>query len=349
MVVASKERAFTPEALRRSGKPTLLAQAGIHAGEIDGKDAGLMLLRDMTVRGTQQRAARQRELPVRPDPQRRRPRALLGASRASTSAAPRRPAGGPTPRNLNLNRDYAKLDALEMRAVVAAHQRLAARPLLRPARHRRHRLSVRHRPSAATAGAAGRRRSQRWLDGDAHARRSTADLRAMGHTPGPAGGRFTGRSAPAGEGIVAPIATPRFSTGYGDARHLPTLLVENHSLKPYDQRVLGTYVLLENTLRRARSARRPACAQPSSEDRRSAGRVGGARFRAAALRRVPQAPWSSSASSRASKSSPVTGGKRVVCTRQARDARRVPVLRLRGQPERQAAAAPTGCRPRGPT
>src|SRR5688572_20435288 len=52
MVIASKERAFTPDALRKTGKPALFAQGGIHAGEIDGKDAGLMLLRDMTVRGT---------------------------------------------------------------------------------------------------------------------------------------------------------------------------------------------------------------------------------------------------------------------------------------------------------
>lgn len=29
----------------------LFAQAGIHAGEMDGKHAGLMLLQDMTVRG----------------------------------------------------------------------------------------------------------------------------------------------------------------------------------------------------------------------------------------------------------------------------------------------------------
>src|SRR5947207_8698265 len=47
MVVASKEQLFMPDALHRSGKPTLLAQGGIHAGEIDGKDAGLMLLRDL--------------------------------------------------------------------------------------------------------------------------------------------------------------------------------------------------------------------------------------------------------------------------------------------------------------
>src|SRR5688500_11431867 len=49
MVVATAEGAGTPEELRRNGRPTLLAQAGIHAGEIDGKDAGLMLLRDLTV------------------------------------------------------------------------------------------------------------------------------------------------------------------------------------------------------------------------------------------------------------------------------------------------------------
>ena len=30
---------------------------------------------------------------------------------------------------------------------------------------------------------------------------------------------------------------------------MATILVENHSLKPYDQRVLGTYVFLEHTLR----------------------------------------------------------------------------------------------------
>lgn len=51
------------------------------------------------------------------------------------------------------------------------------------------------------------------------------------------------------QGIVDGPASPRFSNGYGDLRHLPTVLVENHSLKPYRQRVLGTYVLLEASLR----------------------------------------------------------------------------------------------------
>jgi hypothetical protein len=39
------------DAIRANGRPTLLAQAGIHSGEIDGKDAGMMLLRDLAFGG----------------------------------------------------------------------------------------------------------------------------------------------------------------------------------------------------------------------------------------------------------------------------------------------------------
>jgi hypothetical protein len=41
---------------------------------------------------------------------------------------------------------------------------------------------------------------------------------------------------------------PRFSDSYGNLRHMASILVENHSLKPFQQRVLGTYILLESTL-----------------------------------------------------------------------------------------------------
>jgi predicted deacylase len=46
-LVASADGTLTPEAVRRRGRPVVLFQAGIHAGEIDGKDAGLRLLRDV--------------------------------------------------------------------------------------------------------------------------------------------------------------------------------------------------------------------------------------------------------------------------------------------------------------
>ena len=50
------------------------------------------------------------------------------------------------------------------------------------------------------------------------------------------------------KGLAGWVATPRFSNGWGDLRSLPTILVENHSLKPYKQRVLGTYVFIDSAI-----------------------------------------------------------------------------------------------------
>jgi hypothetical protein len=74
-----------------------------------------------------------------------------------------------------------------------------------------------------------------------------SDLQAMGHLPGPLIWGLDENDL--GKGILAGTATPRYSNGYSDARHLPGILVENHSLKPYRQRVLGTYVFVESALR----------------------------------------------------------------------------------------------------
>lgn len=52
----------------------------------------------------------------------------------------------------------------------------------------------------------------------------------------------------AARGIRYAPEGPRYSNGYGDFIGVPTVLVENHILKPYRQRVLGTYVLLEEAL-----------------------------------------------------------------------------------------------------
>ena len=67
----------------------------------------------------------------------------------------------------------------------------------------------------------------------------------MGHVPG---SLVFALGSDLSRGILEWTGSPRFSNGYGDVRHLPTILVENHSLKPYPQRVLGTYVFLESLL-----------------------------------------------------------------------------------------------------
>ncbi|MEK7727854.1 MAG: M14 family metallopeptidase, partial [candidate division KSB1 bacterium] len=244
MVVASQEHAFTPEALRATGKPTLFAQAGIHAGEIDGKDAGMMFLRDLTVRNKRRELLTQANFLFVPifnvDGHER-----FSAHNRINQRGPSEMGWRTTARNLNLNRDFAKADAPEMRALLRAltewdpdfymdiHVTDGAdyQYDITFGYNGRHSYS----PAIAT-----------WLD-DFFTPAVNRDLQAMGHIPGPLVNLISDREPQ--QGNFGWTASPRFSNGYGDARHVPTVLIENHSLKPYKQRVLGTYVLLESTLR----------------------------------------------------------------------------------------------------
>src|SRR4029079_18042050 len=49
LLIATEGGTFTPDAARHAHKAVILIQACIHAGEPDGKDAGLALLRDTAV------------------------------------------------------------------------------------------------------------------------------------------------------------------------------------------------------------------------------------------------------------------------------------------------------------
>jgi hypothetical protein len=241
MVIASKERAFTAEAMRKSGKPLLLAQGGIHAGEIEGKDAGMMLLRDMTVRGTKRElldGANFLFVPIFN---------IDGHERFSrfTRINQRGPEEGgwrTNSRNLNLNRDYMKADTAEMRAMIRTID--AWNPDLYIDLHVTDGADYQYDVTYGWNGTAGFSPSiSTWLD---QSLRPAVDrgLQQMGHIPGPL--IFTDDPL---AGVALGQSDPRLSHSYGDARHMATILVENHSLKPYDQRVLGMYVLLEQTLR----------------------------------------------------------------------------------------------------
>jgi hypothetical protein len=231
-----------------SEKPLVLGQAGIHAGEIDGKDAGLMLLRDLAFRGKDGLLDRVNLafVPVfNAD----------GHERASPYARPNQ--RGPevqgwrtNAQNLNLNRDYAKADSPEMRAMLALIRRLD--PDLYLDLHVTDGLDYQHdvtfvyegwggAPSRSAAGSA-------WLE---TALRPTVEraLADAGHVPGPYVDPVDS-SAPE-KGLTVASSPARFSTGYGDAVGLPTVLLETHSLKPYRRRVLGAYVFVEAALKAA--------------------------------------------------------------------------------------------------
>ncbi|MBT8143380.1 MAG: M14 family metallopeptidase [Gammaproteobacteria bacterium] len=244
MVVAAASGTANPSRLRANGKPTMLAQAGIHAGEIDGKDAGLMLLRDMTVAGTRSELLQQANFLFVP---------ILnvdGHERASrfnriNQRGPVVSGWRSNSRNLNLNRDYTKLETEEVAAIVDAINQW--RPDLYLDLHVTDGIDYEYDITFGYNGThAWSPRIARWMDRYLQPA-AYRDLAALGHVPGPL--IFAENGVDYAAGISDWTASPRYSNGYGDARHLATVLVENHSLKPYLQRVLGTYVLLESMLR----------------------------------------------------------------------------------------------------
>lgn len=244
MVVASSSGAFTPDALARDGKPLLLAHGGIHAGEIDGKDAGMMLLRDMTVKRAKAGlldTANFLFIPVLNVDGHER----FGPYHRINQRGPAEMGWRTNARNLNLNRDFAKLDTREVRILVGTLRQWS--PDLYLDLHVTDGVDYQYDITFGYNGPfAHSPNSAAWLDA-VFAPATTRDLEAMGHIPGPL--VFAIDDLDLSKGITGWTAEPRYSNGYGDLIHLPTVLVENHSLKPYDQRVLGTYVLLESTLR----------------------------------------------------------------------------------------------------
>ena len=109
-VIASRDEGrFDP------AKAVLLVQAGIHPGEIDGKDAGMMLLRDIAFNGKDSLLDRVNLIliPILSVDGHER----AGAYSRPNQRGPRIQGWRNTATNQNLNRDYLKLDQTEMRAV----------------------------------------------------------------------------------------------------------------------------------------------------------------------------------------------------------------------------------------
>ncbi len=243
MIIASSEKNIAAAALKKSIKPLLLVQAGIHSGEIDGKDAGMMLLRDIAFGNKKSLIDNVNFLFI----------PILSVDAHEHSSPYNRPnQRGPqnqgwrtNAQNLNLNRDYAKVDTKEIRSVITVMNEYD--PVLYMDIHVTDGADYQYDITYGGIGKQGYSHGIRdWLE-HTHKTAVDRDLTTAGHIPGPLMNAFNDRDF--SEGNLVTIGGPRFSDSYGDLRHLAAILVENHSLKPYKQRVLGTYVLLESTLK----------------------------------------------------------------------------------------------------
>jgi hypothetical protein len=122
-VVASRPVVGTPEEARRLGRPVVYVQGNIHAGEVEGKEALQMLLRDLLLDG-RPNVLDSIVLVAVPiynadGNERWGPQARQRGAQNGPETVGQRPNGA----GLDLNRDYVKAEAPETRASLAAFNR----------------------------------------------------------------------------------------------------------------------------------------------------------------------------------------------------------------------------------
>jgi hypothetical protein len=241
-LVVSKDRAFTPEAAARTNKVIIMIQSGIHAGEIEGKDTVLMLVRDMTV-SKKYAAWLDRCIFVIVPVFNVDGHEYFSEYNRPQQNGPRDTGLRNTAQRVNLNRDYIKADTPEMRAWLHIFN------TWNPDFHIDNHVTdgsdmqydvtwdmARNQDIAEPAGAWVREKFIPELD-----KRMAAD----GHLVAPYGAL---RGGAIGREFFMEVFSPRYSHLYSALQNRPSLLVETHSLKAARTRAWANYDIMRHAI-----------------------------------------------------------------------------------------------------
>jgi len=231
-LAVSRTGALTAEQAKQRKLPVLLVQGGIHAGEIDGKDAGFLALRE-ALDGKAAKGALDKQVllfvPVfNVDGHER-----FGQWNRPNQRGPVEMGWRVTAQNFNLNRDYVKADAPEMQSMLALVNQWD--PLAYVDLHvtdgAKFQPDVSIQVEPVHAGDEALKAAGTLLRDNV-----MADLRKQGSDPKHFYISFNKTDDPQ-SGFVDEVSTPRFSTGYFQLRNRFAMLVETHSWKDYPTRV----------------------------------------------------------------------------------------------------------------
>ncbi len=242
LLIAARDGAFNPKWARKSGKAVVLIQAGIHAGEIDGKDAGLALLRDIAI--TKTRIGLLKNVVILFE-------VIYNVDgHENSNAFMRINQNGPdemgfrsNATNLNLNRDYMKADAPETRAWLRLWNEW--KPDLFIDCHVTDGADFQYKVTYEYAHFQEIAPSVKaWMDEHFDGKvvpKVEKEGNIITHYV-----EFAGREIT--QGIATSSYSPRYATGYAPVRNRAGLLIETHVYKPYRSRVRGTYDILNYTV-----------------------------------------------------------------------------------------------------
>ncbi len=232
MLIASRSGALDAAAARQRGLPVVLVQGGIHAGEIDGKDAGFLALRQV-LDGQAAKAALDKLVLVFVPVFSVDGHERFGRWNRPNQRGPEEMGWRTTAQNYNLNRDYMKADAPEMQAMlrlIGEWDPLATVDLhVTDGAKFEHDISIQVEP--VHSGDEALRKAGRSFRSEV-----IAALAKQGSLPLEFYPSFIIFDDPQ-SGFADSVPPPRFSHGYFPLRNRIGMLVETHSWKDYPTRV----------------------------------------------------------------------------------------------------------------
>jgi len=268
-LVVSRAGTLSAEEARRRKLPVVLIQGGIHAGEIDGKDAGFLALREM-LEGRAAKGALEKTVLVFVPVFNVDGHERFGKWNRPNQRGPEEMGWRTTAQNFNLNRDYVKSDSPEMQAMlrlVGEWDPIACVDLhVTDGAKFQHDVAVMVEPVYA-GDEALRRIGREFRDG------VIDDLASGGSLPLAFYPSFVVADDPA-SGFADGVPPPRLSNGYFYLRNRMGMLVETHSWKDYPTRVRVTHNAFLSVMSRVAQSGGAWVVAAAEADRRSASLAG---------------------------------------------------------------------------
>jgi len=243
-LVVYKDKVFTPEDIKKKNKPIVLIINGIHSGEIEGKDASKILLREILITKEKEYLIDKVVLMVVPI------FSVDGHERKSkynriNQDGPEEMGWRTTAQGYNLNREWMKADAPEMQYILQLVSEWDPDFIIdnHTTNGADYQYTVTYQVERFANIYSG---TSKWLK-EKFLSYLIKNVEEQGYLMFPYVALRNWR-----EGLDAGISDwaslPRLSTGYFALQNRPSLLVETHMIKPYKERVYSTLKVLETTL-----------------------------------------------------------------------------------------------------
>jgi hypothetical protein len=243
LVVVDRHGLSDPEKIRAEGRILVLIQACIHPGECEGKDAGLMLIRDLILGKKYPGILDHVSVLFIPifnvDGHER-----FGPCNRINQNGPEEMGWRVTATNLNLNRDYLKADSPEMQGWLRMFNKWLPEFFIDT--HTTDGADYQYVLTYYMNIYGGMDEGLTNWSKDVFLKSWNRSMESEG-IPVFTYIEFRSWHNPE-SGIEMNVSPPMLSQGYTALRNRPGLLVETHMLKPYDQRVSATYECLANCL-----------------------------------------------------------------------------------------------------